>query len=97
MQSDQKTIDEALEKKLKRSGEGSRTRSESAQLQRHESLSSSPHKSMEGAMPAKEAEPGTLKTTLAETPHVLKMTEKTGSLQDKDDLNAPEKSLKIGS
>lgn len=34
-------------------------------------------KSMDGSIPAKEAEPGTLKTTLAETPSVLNMTEKT--------------------
>ncbi|CAF1022733.1 unnamed protein product [Brachionus calyciflorus] len=37
-------------------------------------------KSMDGAIPAKEAEPGTLKTTLAETPSVLNMTEKTQPL-----------------
>lgn len=34
-------------------------------------------KSMDGSIPAKEAEPGTLKATLAETPSVLNMTEKT--------------------
>lgn len=34
-------------------------------------------KSMEGSTPAKEAEPGTLKTTLAATPSILNMTEKT--------------------
>jgi hypothetical protein len=34
---------------------------------------------MEGALPAKEAEPGTLKATLAETPSILKMTEKSVS------------------
>ncbi len=41
-------------------------------------------KSMEGSIPAKEAEPGTLKTTLAETPSVLNMTEKTLSTMEKD-------------
>lgn len=53
-------------------------------------------KSMEGAIPAKEAEPGTLKTTLAETPSVLNMTEKTqpipqdpknSTAKDEDNLN----------
>lgn len=53
-------------------------------------------KSMEGAIPAKEAEPGTLKTTLAETPSVLNMTEKTqpipidpknSTTKDEDNLN----------
>ncbi|RMZ94646.1 HID1 isoform X2 [Brachionus plicatilis] len=52
--------------------------------------------SMEGAIPAKEAEPGTLKTTLAETPSVLNMTEKTqpipvdpknSTTKDEDNLN----------
>ncbi len=88
LQSDQKTIDEALEKKLKKNED------RQVQLQRQDSVSSP--RSMEGAQPAKEAEPGTLKTTLAETPSVLKMTEKTGSLQNKDDLNASDKSLKLG-
>jgi hypothetical protein len=33
--------------------------------------------SMDDALPAKEAEPGTMKTTLAATPSIMKMTEKT--------------------
>lgn len=46
-------------------------------------------KSMEGAIPAKEAEPGTLKTSLAETPSVLNMTEKTvSSTLNKDQLES---------
>jgi hypothetical protein len=90
LQSDQKTIDEALEKRLKKSEEQrQRKGAESATG----SVSDMSGKSMEGAMAAKEAEPGTLKTTLAETPSVLKMTEKTGSLQNTDDINVNEKSF----
>lgn len=82
LQGDQKTIDDALEKRFKKNDDKNRT---------NDSVSS---KSMEGALTAKEAEPGTLKTTLAETPSVLKMTEKMNSLQHKEDLNVTEKSFK---
>jgi hypothetical protein len=41
--------------------------------------SSTELRSMEGAIAAKEAEPGTLKVSLAETPSILKMTEKSVS------------------
>ena len=44
-------------------------------------------KSMDGAIAAKEAEPGTLKATLAETPSILKMTEKTVSTMNKEFLS----------
>lgn len=42
---------------------------------------------MDGAIAAKEAEPGTLKATLAETPSILKMTEKTVSTMNKEFLS----------
>lgn len=78
LQGDQKTVDDALERKLKKS----------------EATCDIKGERMEGAIPAKEAEPGTLKTTLAETPSVLKMTEKTGSLQNKEDLSVTGQSFK---
>lgn len=80
LQGDQKSIDDAIEKRCKRSEE--KVKNEMPQ-------------SMEGAQVAKEAEPGTLKTTLAETPSVLKMTEKTGSLQNKESLDARETTIDI--
>ena len=71
LQVDQKTIDEAMEKKTKKQ-EDKITRAET-------------EKHVEGGSGAKEAEPGTLKATLAEVPSILNMTEKTTSLQNKDD------------
>ncbi len=82
LQGDQKSIDDAIEKKFKRSDE---------------KIKNEVSKSMEGASVAKEAEPGTLKATLAETPSVLKMTEKTGSLQNKESLDARETNIEIKS
>lgn len=67
--SDQDTIDQIVEKQTARNKE---------KLNQSGSDFST-NKSMEGAIPAREAEPGTLKTSLAETPSVLNMTEKTVS------------------
>jgi len=66
---DQTSIDNVFDKQSKRSVE---------------KIKADVSKSMEGSIPAKEAEPGTLKTTLAETPSVLNMTEKTLSTMEKD-------------
>ncbi len=89
LQSDQKIIDEVLEKKSKKNEEQKQRKAAEEGV----SLVSETSKSMDGAVAAKEAEPGTLKTSLAETPSVLKMTEKTGSLQNKGDLEVNEKSF----
>ncbi len=45
-------------------------------------------KSADGGVPAKEAEPGTLKTTLAATPSIMKMTEKTTPISIQQTLDA---------
>lgn len=46
---------------------------------RNDSTRNTEGRSMDGAIAAKEAEPGTLKASLAETPSILKMTEKSVS------------------
>ena len=71
LQPDQKTIDEAINKKTKKADV--------------KFVKSESEKRMDGAIPAKEAEPGTLKTTLPETPSILKMTEKTFSCNNNKD------------
>ena len=84
LQVDQKTIDDAMEKKTKKQ-EDKITRTET-------------EKQVEGggSGAVKEAEPGTLKATLAEVPSILNMTEKTTSLQNKDDHETIANDLKKG-
>lgn len=81
---DQESIDQVVEKQTQRSKEKQQVSNTPTHLSPtnvdcstpsssfpNANASSSSNKSMEGAIPAREAEPGTLKTTLAETPSVI--------------------------
>ena len=68
---DQTTIDGLVVKKT--------TGKKAEEKTRNDSIRATDGRSMDGAIAAKEAEPGTLKATLAETPSILKMTEKSVS------------------
>lgn len=84
---DQSSIDAVFTKQIKKSFEKKKSDASLNQLtntNNNNGQSSQQTRSMEGAIPAKEAEPGTLKATLAETPSILNMTEKTLSSMDKD-------------
>ncbi len=82
---DQASIDQIIDKKLKRPSIYSVNSTSMSQQQDKNNANQSNtkinefNKTMEGAKEAKEAEPGTLKATLAEFPSVLNMTEKTCS------------------
>jgi hypothetical protein len=82
---DQNSIDAVFTKQIKKNFEKKKSDASLNQLSNNSVTAGlSQTKSMEGAIPAKEAEPGTLKATLAETPSILNMTEKTLSSMDKE-------------
>ena len=74
LQADQKAIDAAVNKQVQQ-----QQQKKGAEKVKSADVSQVAAKSMDGAIPAREAEPGTLKTTLAETPSIARMTEKTVS------------------